>query len=192
MGSLLKNIQLMVEFLKALFLALHFSCYTLMVFLMMLSMVSLSMLIIVLSILSLIKHLICGNNLTWLLNLNLINKTLDWGKKWLSDFNVGKTQLVSFDQSNNTGSIDLKMDGSDLEDKSSFRMLGLVFSSKLDWGSCIISIAKTGSKKVGAIIHSMKIFLLRLLCISINLPYTHIWNTVVMSGLVPQVITWNY
>ena len=192
MGSLLKNIQLMVEFLKAQFLALHFSCYTLMVFLMMLSMVSLSMLIIVLSILSLIKHLICGNNLNWLLNLNLINKTLDWGKKWLSDFNVGKTQLVSFDQSNNTGSIDLKMDGSDLEDKSSFRMLGLVFSSKLDWGSCIISIAKTGSKKVGAIIHSMKIFLLRLLCISINLPYTHIWNTVVMSGLVPQVITWNY
>ena len=159
---------------------------------MMLSMVSLSMLIIVLSILSLIKHLICGNNLNWLLNLNLINKTLDWGKKWLSDFNVGKTQLVSFDQSNNTGSIDLKMDGSDLEDKSSFRMLGLVFSSKLDWGSCIISIAKTGSKKVGAIIHSMKIFLLRLLCISINLPYTHIWSTVVMSGLVPQVITWNY
>ena len=147
---------------------------------------------IVLSILSLIKHLICGNNLNWLLNLNLINKTLDWGKKWLSDFNVGKTQLVSFDQSNNTGSIDLKMDGSDLEDKSSFRMLGLVFSSKLDWGSCIISIAKTGSKKVGAIIHSMKIFLLRLLCISINLPYTHIWSTVVMSGLVPQVITWNY
>ena len=191
MGSLLKNIQLMVEFLKALFLALHFSCYTLMVFLMMLSMVSLSMLMIVLSILSLIKHLICGNNLNWLLNLNLINKTLDWGKKWLSDFNVGKTQLVSFDQSNNTGSIDLKMDGSDLEDKSSFRMLGLVFSSKLDWGSCIISIAKTGSKKVGAIIHSMKIFLLRLLCISINLPYTHIWNTVVMSGLVPLVATWN-
>ena len=190
MGSLLKNIQLMVEFLKALFLALHFSCYTLMVFLMMLSMVSLSMLIIVLSILSLIKHLICGNNLNWLLNLNLINKTLDWGKKWLSDFNVGKTQLVSFDQSNNTGSIDLKMDGSDLEDKSSFRMLGLVFSSKLDWGSCIISIAKTGSKKVGAIIHSMKIFLLRLLCISINLPYTHIWNTVVMSGLVPPVAAW--
>ena len=191
MGSLLKNIQLMVEFLKALFLALHFSCYTLMVFLMMLSMVSLSMLIIVLSILSLIKHLICGNNLNWLLNLNLINKTLDWGKKWLSDFNVGKTELVSFDQSNNTGSIDLKMDGSDIEDKSSFRMLGLVFSSKLDWGSCIISIAKTGSKKVGAIIHSMKIFLLRLLCISINLPYTHIWNTVVTSGLVPLVATWN-
>ena len=31
----------------------------------------------------------------------------DWGKKWLIDFNAGKTQLVAFDQSNNTGSIDV-------------------------------------------------------------------------------------
>ena len=35
-------------------------------------------------------------------------------------------------------------------------MLGLTFSSKLDWGSYIISIAKTGSKKIGALIRSMK------------------------------------
>ena len=33
-------------------------------------------------------------------------------------------------------------------------------------------------------------FLLRLLCISINLPYTHAWNTAVMSGLMPVVATW--
>ena len=38
--------------------------------------------------------------------------TVDWGKKWLVDFNAGKTQLVSFDRSNNTSSIDVKMDGS--------------------------------------------------------------------------------
>ena len=35
-------------------------------------------------------------------------------------------------------------------------MLGLTFSSKLDWGSYIISIAKTASKKTGALIHSLK------------------------------------
>ena len=44
---------------------------------------------------------------------------MDWGKKWLVDFNAGKTQLVSFDQSNNNGSIDVKMGGSILEEKSS-------------------------------------------------------------------------
>ena len=35
-------------------------------------------------------------------------------------------------------------------------MLGLTFSSKLDWGSYVISIAKTASKKIGALTRSMK------------------------------------
>ena len=48
------------------------------------------------------------------------------------------------------------MDGSVLEEKSSFKMLGLTFSSKLVWGSYIISIAKTASKKIGALIPSIK------------------------------------
>ena len=47
------------------------------------------------------------------------------------------------------------MDEPVLEEKSSFKMLGLTFSSKLDWGSYIISIAKTASKKIGALIRSM-------------------------------------
>ena len=34
-------------------------------------------------------------------------------------------------------------------------MLGLTFSSKLGWGSYIISITKTASKKIGALIRSM-------------------------------------
>ena len=63
---------------------------------------------------------------------------------------------VFFDQSNNTGSIDAKMDGSVLKEKSSFKMLGLTFSSQLDWGSYIISIAKTASKNIGALICSVK------------------------------------
>ena len=64
-----------------------------------------------------------------------LRDTVDWGKKWFVDFNPGKTQLVLFDWSNNNGSNDVKMDGSVLEEKSSFKMLGLTFSSILDWGS---------------------------------------------------------
>ena len=79
----------------------------------------------------------------------------DWGKKWLVDFNAGKTQLVSFDRSNNNGSIDVKIDGSVLEEKSYFKMLGLTFSSKLDWGFYIISIAKTVPKKIGALFYEV-------------------------------------
>ena len=71
---------------------------------------------------------------------SLLTVTLK-NKNWLADFNAGKTQLVSFDRSNNNGSIDVKMGGSILEEKSSFKMLGLTFCSKLDWDSYIISIA---------------------------------------------------
>ena len=50
----------------------------------------------------------------------------------------------------------MKMDGSVLEEISSFKMLGLTFSSKFDWGSYIISIGKTAFRKIGASIRSKK------------------------------------
>ena len=76
-----------------------------------------------------------------------LSDTVNWGKKWLA-FNTGKTQLVLFDRFNNNGSLDVKMDGSVVEEKPSFKMLALTFSFKLDWGSYIISISKTASKKI--------------------------------------------
>ena len=96
---------------------------------------------ILLSILCVIRHLICGRNLNWLLNLYLIYETLWTG--------IGSGLLIF--------GIDVKMDGSVFEEKSSFKILGLTFSSKLDWGTYIISIAKTASKKIGALINSMKL-----------------------------------
>ena len=75
---------------------------------------------------------------------------VDLGRKWLADFNARIIQLVSLDQSNNTGAIDVRMDASVLEEISSFKMLGLSFSSKLDYSSYIISITN------GAFTHSEK------------------------------------
>ena len=46
-----------------------------------------------------------------------LRDTVEWSKKWIVDFNAGKTQLVSFDRYNNTGAIDVKMDGSVLKEK---------------------------------------------------------------------------
>ena len=74
---------------------------------------------------------------------------MDWGRKCLVDVHVGKTRLVY------TGAVDVKMDGSVLEEKSSFKMLGLTFSSKLDWSSYITCIAKTISKKISALTCSL-------------------------------------
>ena len=62
----------------------------------------------------------------------------------------------------------------------------------LKWiGALTLSLAKTASKKIGALICSINFFLLRLFCISINLPYGHAWNTVFMSGLALPFATWN-
>ena len=70
--------------------------------------------------------------------------------------NAGKTQLVLLDWPNNTGYTDVKTEGSILEEKSYFKMFGLNFFSKLDWGSYIISVAIRASKKIGTVICSMK------------------------------------
>ena len=133
MGSPHKNIQLMLsEFLKARYLVLRFLLY----------------------INDLPDDVVCniaiyddGTTLyskcdqpsdMWQL-LELVSEleshlrvTVDRGRKWLVDFNAGKTQLVSFDRSDNMGAIDVKMDGSFLEEKTYFKMLWLFFSSKLD------------------------------------------------------------
>ena len=77
-----------------------------------------------------------------------LRDTLDWCGKWLVDFIARKTQLVSFSWSNNNGFIDVKMDGSVLEEKSYFKMLGLTFSSKLDWGLTLSLLLKLPPRKL--------------------------------------------
>ena len=102
------------------------SSYTLMTFLMIISVILLSMLMILLSTLSVIKHLICGNNYDWLLNLNLIYETLWTG--------AGSGLLISVLKQLNlfhlivritTVLLLWKKDGSVLDEKSSFEVLAL-------------------------------------------------------------------
>ena len=96
-----------------------------------------------------------------------------------------------FNWSNNNGSVDVKNDGSVLEEKSSFKMLRLTFSSKLDWGSYIISITKTAFKKIGAFIYSMK-FLSPVVALHFyKSTIRPCMNICAMSGLVLLVASWN-
>ena len=120
MGRLHKNIQLMLTFLKAQFLVLHFFYYTLMTFLM-LTVILLSMMMIQL-------YSKCDQASDLWQELELASElesdlqdTVNWGKKWLVDFSAGKTQLVSFDQSNDTGSIDVKTMGLSLRNNHLLR-----------------------------------------------------------------------
>ena len=82
----------------------------------------------------------------WLVKVfeNLVNVDLDcWSPREMwpfeSDFSAGKTWLVLFDWSNNTGAINVKTDEFVLEEKSSFKMLGLI--SLLNWiGAVTLSL----------------------------------------------------
>ena len=127
MGSLRKNIQLMLEFLKAPFLVLLFLLYisdfpddvicNIAIYSYLLSTVSVS------------RHLICLRQQIELASEleSGLRDTVDRARKWLVDFIDGKTQLVLFDRSNNSGAIDVKISESALEEKSCFKMLRLSF-----------------------------------------------------------------
>ena len=145
-GSCLqKNIQLMLEFLKAPCLVPHFSFYILMTFLMMLFVILLSVLMILLSTPSVIRHLIyCNNQMAAELESDL-RDTMYWVRKWFADFNAGKAQPALLEQFNNIGAIDVKMDGFVLEKNHFLRCWWCLSIFKMDAvvGSYIIFIAKT-------------------------------------------------
>ena len=50
-----------------------------------------------------------------------LRDTVDWGRKWLVDLNAGKSPLLLFDRSNNSGAIDVKIDASVLEENHLLR-----------------------------------------------------------------------
>ena len=189
MGSFHKNIQLMLVLIKSSLLVQHFSWYILMTFLLILPV-----------ILQSILWYYSTHLKTTLYNLwqqtELASEVesdsrdfVDLNRKWLVDFNAGKTLLVLFERSNKTGAFDVEIDWSFHEGKSSFKMLGCLFL--LNWIEVlyIISIAHTASEKIGALIRSMKFLIL--LCISLNLPCNLALNTIVISGLVLRAATWN-
>ena len=101
-------------------------------------------------------------------------------------------KLNWFVQYNNTGAIDVKIDGSVLKKNHLLRSWGWL--SILNWiGALTLSqLLNLPSRKLEPWFVLWSFFLLRLLCISINLPYSHAWNTVVTSRLVSLVATWDY
>ena len=117
-------------------------------------------------------------------------------KSALQDISAGNGFFISVLQklnlfqlkSSNPGTIDVKVNGSVLQEKSSFKRLRLHFFSKLDWGSCI---AKTNPRKLEPWFVLWSIFLLRLLFVSINQPYCLVWNFVI-ARLVLLVAIWIY
>ena len=178
MENLHKKIESMLEFLKALFLVLGFSYYTLKTFLMMLYVILLDILMILLSTLSVIRHLICGNYQSWLLNLNLIYEAL-WAGAW-SGFLISVLEKLNW--FNLTGLITLvllmwKWMGLFLRKNHLWRCWGWL--SLLNWiGALTLSLLlKLPPRKLEPWFVLWSFLLLRLLCISIYLWFGRAWNT---------------
>ena len=84
------------------------------------------------------------------------------------------------------------MDGPVLVEKSSFKMLALTPSLKLDWGSSIISFAKTATKQIGALIRSMKSFSPEVALHLYKSTIRSCMEYCFRSGLVLLITSWNF
>ena len=139
---------------------------------MMLSVILLSMMMILLSSLSVIRHQICGNNLNWPLNLNLIFDTLWTGEK--SGLLI--SMLVKLNWFRLIALIGLialvlliwKWMGLFLRKNHLLRCWGI---SLLNWivALTLSSLWKLPPRKLETWFVLWSFYLLRLLCISINL-----------------------
>ena len=133
-GSLHKNIQLMVEFLKASFKAQGPTLF-------------------LLYINDLPDHVIYNITI-------YADKTTLYSKYDPASGLWQQLDLVSELESDllDTVHIGVNIDGFVLEEKSSFKIFGFYFATKLDFGSYITSIVKTAFEKIGVMIRSMKFF----------------------------------
>ena len=159
---------------------------------MILSVILLPILTILPSTLSVIGHLIYRKNWYWLLNLNLIYKTVWTGAG--GGLLISKLDKLSWFHLTSLITLVLFM----------WKWIGLFLRknhllrcwswfSLVNWiGALKLSLLlKLPPRKLEPWFVLWSFFLLRLLCISINLPHGHAWNTAVMPGLVLLVATWN-
>ena len=92
MGRHCWSTPLILVFLKTPYFVLYFPCYTLMIFLIILSAMLLSMLVVLLSTLGVIGLLILWKKAEMACRYESDSRdSLKWGRKLLFDFNVGKS-----------------------------------------------------------------------------------------------------
>ena len=171
-GGRHKNIQLMLEFVSAPFLILHFSCYTFMIFRMMLSIILLSMLMILLySKCDKASYLWQQLELASELESDL-QDTMGWDRKWLVLEKLSLFQLAGL-----TTLVLLMWKGMDLLMRKNNLLRCWRWLSLLNWIGALTSspLQKLLPRKLELWFVLWSFSLLMLLCISVNLPYS--WSS---------------
>ena len=171
-GGRHKNIQLMLEFVSAPFLILHFSCYTFMIFRMMLSIILLSMLMILLySKCDKASYLWQQLELASELESDL-QDTMGWDRKWLVLEKLSLFQLAGL-----TTLVLLMWKWMDLLMRKNNLLRCWRWLSLLNWIGALTSspLQKLLPRKLELWFVLWSFSLLMLLCISVNLPYS--WSS---------------
>ena len=185
----------MLEFLKAPVLVLHVSWYTLMTFLMMFSVI----LLLYLWYYSLFYMWpgIWSVATTWIGFWTWIWSTRHWAGARSSLLISMLEKLSWFHLTSLITMVVLMWKCMGLFLRKNHLLRSWVWPFLLNWIGVLtlLLLLKLARRKVELSSEVWKkigsFFLLRLLCISINLAYTHVWNTVVTCGLVPLFASWN-
>ena len=133
----------MLQFPKVPFLVLYFSYYKLMAFQMIYFVILLSKLMTLLFTQQLQQQLELASKLE-----SDIQDTVDQGRKWLVDFNVEKTQFVSFDQFNNTGAINKEIDKSVIEENHLLKCWECLILLNQIWAVTVFLLLKLPPRKL--------------------------------------------
>ena len=83
-----------------------------------------------------------------------LRSVVEWGKKWLVTFSSTKTKLLSINNFREPFLPPVSMDGSNLPESGSFRLLGMTLSQDFSWRTYIESIAKSSAMKVGSLLRA--------------------------------------
>lgn len=83
-----------------------------------------------------------------------LQSIVEWGVKWLVTFNSTKTKLLSVNNFRDPFLPSICMNGTELEENNSFRLLGMTFSGDFSWRNYIEAIAKSASMKVGSLLRA--------------------------------------
>ena len=62
-----------------------------------------------------------------------LHSIVKWGDRWPVTFNVTKTKLLSFNHHRNPFLVPVEMNGIELPEETSFRLIGLTFTQPMDW-----------------------------------------------------------
>lgn len=87
-----------------------------------------------------------------------LQPVVDWGRKWLVNFNASKMKLLSFTHHREPSLPPIPMADAQLHESAPLYLLGLTLSTDMRGNKYIDSIGSSTTRKVGSLCHARKFF----------------------------------